>query len=49
MRAFDNYREAMDGVGPMAREAVLAQAAQDKDLPFEDFIHLCKLANPEVA
>lgn len=47
--AFARYREAMEGVGVLAREAILARAAQDPDLPFEDFIRLCKASDPEAA
>lgn len=46
---FDRYREAMEGVGVRPREAILARAERDPDLPFEDFIRLCKASDSEGA
>lgn len=46
---FEDYCEALEGVGPLTREDILAQAKQDKNLEFPEFIRLCKLAHPETA
>ena len=44
---FEDYREAMDGVGPKVKEIILEHAAQYGNLEFPDFVRLCKLADPE--
>ena len=44
---FEEYREKLLSLGPRPREVVLAHA--EKHLPFEDFIRLCKLADPDPA
>lgn len=46
---FEDYREAMEDVGPKARESILARAEQDKNIEFQDFVRLCKLACPDPA
>ncbi len=46
---FEDYREALEGVGPKTRENILARAEQDENIEFPDFIRLCKLAYPEPA
>lgn len=45
---FEDYREALEGVGPRTRENILERASNDKNIEFQDFLHLCKLAYPEV-
>ncbi len=47
--SFEDYREALEGVGPWARERILARAERDKDIEFPDFVRLCKLADLEQA
>lgn len=47
MFTFEDYREALEGVGPRAKERILVRAEQDKNIEFPDFIRLCKLANPD--
>ena len=44
---FEDYREALEGVGPKTREHILERAIQDKNIEFEDFLRLCNLAYPE--
>ena len=46
---FEDYREALEGVGPKTRENILARAEQDENIEFPDFVRLCKLAYPEPA
>jgi len=46
---FEDYREALEGVGPHTRENILACAEQDKNIEFPEFVKLCKLAYPEPA
>ena len=46
---FEDYREAMDGVGPKLKEIILEHAAQYGNLELTDFIRLCKLADPDPA
>ena len=46
---FEDYREAMDGVGPKVKEIILEHAAQYGDLELSDFIRLCKLAGTDPA
>ena len=45
----EDYREALEGVGPKPRENILERAIQDKNIEFEDFLRLCKMAYPEPA
>lgn len=47
MFTFEDYREALEGVGPRAKERILAWAERDESIEFPDFIRLCKLANPD--
>lgn len=44
---FEDYREALEGVGPKTRENILERAEQDKNIEFSEFVQLCKLAYPE--
>lgn len=45
---FENYREALlEGVGVKTREKLLEQASNDKNIEFQDFLRLCRLASPE--
>lgn len=46
---FEDYLEALEGVGPKTRENILERAIQDKNIEFEDFLRLCKMAYPEPA
>lgn len=46
---FEDYREAMDGVGPKVKGIILEHAAQYGDLKLPDFVRLCKLADPDPA
>lgn len=46
---FEDYREALEGVGTKTRENILARAEQDENIEFLDFIRLCNLAYPEPA
>lgn len=46
---FEDYREALEGVGTKTRENILAHAERDKDIEFPDFVRLCKMAYPESA
>lgn len=46
---FEDYREALEGVGPRTRENILARAEQDENIEFPEFVRLCKLAYPEPA
>lgn len=49
-KTFEDYRAALEDVrGIMAREAILARAAQDQSLELEEFVRLCRLADPEGA
>lgn len=48
--AFDRYRASLEDVrGIMARDVILARAAQDNGLDLEEFVRLCRLADPEGA
>lgn len=49
MKTFEDYREALEGVGQRTRECILSRAEQDKNIEFHDFVRLCKLAYPEFA
>ena len=42
---FEDYRDALEGVGPKTKECILSRAAQDIEIG--DFIRLCKLAFPD--
>ena len=44
---FEDYREALEGVGQKTRENILERAINDKNIEFQDFLSLCKLAYPE--
>lgn len=46
---FEDYREALEGVGQMTRERILAQADRDNNITDLEFVRLCKLAYPEPA
>jgi len=46
---FEDYREALEGVGPRTRENILARAERDENIEFLEFIQLCKLAYPDPA
>lgn len=43
----EDYREALDGVGPKLTENILSRAEQDENIGLPDFARLCKLAYPE--
>ena len=45
---FEDYREALESVGPKTREHILSRAEQDENLDFPEFVQLCKLACPEL-
>lgn len=45
---FEDYRNALEGVGPKTQESILERAIHDTTIEFQDFIRLCKMANPEV-
>lgn len=44
---FARYREALLEAGPKLKEIILAQAEQDKQISFQEFLRLCSLAYPE--
>ena len=46
---FEDYQEALEGVGPKTRENILERAINDKNIELQDFLRLCKLAYPESA
>lgn len=46
---FEEYKEALNGVGPKTKEMILARAAADDHLNLWMFVRLCKLAYPEQA
>lgn len=46
---FEDYREALEGAGPKAREIILARADQDEGIEFPEFVELLRLAYPDPA
>lgn len=44
---FEDYREALESVGPKTRDHILERAIKDTSIEFPDFIRLCKLAYSE--
>lgn len=40
---FDDYREALETVGPRSREIILERALRDKNIDIPDFVRLCQL------
>ena len=44
---FEDYRDALEGVGQKTWENILERAEQDKNIEFPEFVQLCKLAYPE--
>ncbi len=46
---FEDYREALEGVGPRAREIILTHADRDEDIGFPEFVELLRLAYPDPA
>lgn len=43
----EDYIEALECVGPMAKEHILARAEKDRNITLPDFVRLCKAAYPE--
>lgn len=49
MHTFEEYKQALDGVGPKLKELILDRASKDKSIDTQELVQLARLAYPDPA